>query len=424
MEDENVELKRRVQQGVILKNLEGNEAVSGRVENELSIIQATGFSEYFLLMARIAEVCNELSLIRSFGRGTAPNSIVNYCLDITNINPIEYKLPFERFMVPNQQNQPDIDLDIPEGSQKKILDRLREKYPEYEVYSLAFEPSYEKELPNISFNDKPLRRHSCGFAITKEVLPSFRIEEDDCEYYLVDNPETDPYFQNKIDLVGQAYLNKLQIISDSLSKDHHPYQIPLHDARVFELFTKGDKSGIFCFDFSQVEKVLAHFQPNSILDLAIIHALFRPKAWKYKSALIRLKTKLEKAFRYQNQRINEILSETYGLLIFQETFLHLANELAGISYVEAETWRKNILRDKSGQQMQEFLTVFSNHCRDKSALSEKDTTALTKLISDMLPIAFPKAHALSYASIAYWGAYYKTHFNMEFAEVFEEEVPF
>jgi DNA polymerase-3 subunit alpha len=418
MEDENVELKRRVQQGVLLNNLESSEVVSGRVAYELSIIQASGFSGYFLLLARIAEVCNELSLIRSFGRGTAPNSIVNYCLNITNINPIQHKLPFERFMLPHQQNQPDIDLDIPEGCQKKVLERLREKYPEYAVYSLAFEPRNEKELPNINFNGKPLRRHSCGFAITKAVLPSFRIEEDDQEYYLVDNPETDMNFQNKIDLVGQAYLSKLQSISDRLGKQHHPYQISLRDVYVFELFAKGDKSGIFCFDFTTMEKVLAHFPPNSIIDLAIIQALFRRGVWEYSSNLILTKNK---SVGFQNQRINEILEETYGLLIFQETFLSLAYDLAGISLAEAETWRKNILRDKSGQQMQEFLTLFSNACQDKSALNEKDITSLTKLISDMLPIAFPKAHALSYATIAYWGAYYKTYFCAEFAEVFETE---
>ncbi len=426
MEAGTEELKTRVYQGATKKNLALDAVVLERIENELSIILETGFSDYFVLMARIVEVCNELQLLRSFGRGTSPNSLINYCLDITMINPIEYNLPFERFMLPYRELQPVNDIDIPKGSQYKVLNRLKEKYREYNTYSIAVESKNEDDLSELSKDGIPLKVLSFGFIITKDVLPSFRIAGSDRLYYLSVNPKTDIYVMNKINLVEQSYLNKLQSICESIGVWNHPYQIPLDDSMVLELFRKGNTQNIFCFDYENINDFLIKFKPESLLDLAIVHALFRPSLWNLKSELIHSKNKHDRTFGFDNSKINEILSESYGLLIFQETFMHIASEFGDITFTEAEIWRKGIYIDKSGFKMEEFLLEFSNSCRQKNTINDHDISVLTKLISNNLPNTFSKAHAISYASIAYWGAYYKTYYPGEFIEVFysEEDIPF
>jgi DNA polymerase-3 subunit alpha len=163
-----------------------------------------------------------------------------------------------------------------------------------------------------------------------------------------------------------------------------------------------------------------------LIDLAIVYALFNPSSWNLKSELIYAKNKHDRTLGFDNFKINEILLESYGLLIFQETFMHIANEFGAFTFAETEIWRKGIFIDKSGFKMEEFLLEFSNSCRQKNTLNEYDISVLTKLISNYLPNTYSKAHAISYASIAYWGAYYKTYYPFEFIEVFytEEDIPF
>lgn len=114
-----------------------NTVVSDRIGYELSIIEKQGFTDHFILYSRIIEICNELNLIRSCGRGNSINSMVNYCLGITKINPIEENLLFETFVRPEQKHLPDIDIDIPVGYQKNVIEKLKEKHPEYNIYPIA-----------------------------------------------------------------------------------------------------------------------------------------------------------------------------------------------------------------------------------------------------------------------------------------------
>ena len=121
------QLKKLVYNGARNKKLPLTDFVLDRLNYELSIIEKQNFCDYFITYSRIIEVCNELNFIRSYNRGSAANSMVSYCLDITKINPIEENLIFERFILPEQITMPDIDIDIPKGHQKNVIKKLKQK---------------------------------------------------------------------------------------------------------------------------------------------------------------------------------------------------------------------------------------------------------------------------------------------------------
>ena len=424
MTNKHEQLKKLVYKGARDKKLVITDTVLDRISYELYIIKKQGFTDYFILYSRIIEICNELNLLRSFGRGSASNSIVNYCLDITKLNPIEENLIFERFVLPQQQQLPDIDIDIPMGYQKNVIEKLKLKYPEYNVYFIAFSSKEGTSFKDVLFNSITYKKHPCGIIITTEkpTNSTFLYEEQD--YYLALDIANDPICANKFDIIELEYLNRLQLIVDEIGIEYHPYKLSLNDKQVFDLFTSGDLENIFQFNAPSLKQIFAEFKPNSISDLTTINATYRPGLQDYIPLIIRNKFNVVENFCPSDKRVTEILSETYGLLIYQETFLHLSKEIAGISFSAAEVWRKKIMRDKSNTEAINFRPIFANGCREHSALNEIEIESLINLITGMLRLTFQKAHSLSYSIVGYWGAYYKVHFRTQFDKAFSDSVRF
>ena len=148
--------------------------------------------------------------------------------------------------------------------------------------------------------------------------------------------------------------------------------------------------------------------------------MFRPKLLDYIPRIIAYKNIYEKPIQFSDVRVSEILKETYGWLIYQETFLHIAKEIAGMSFSEADIWRKKVIKDRSNTEIIAFCDKFTRGCREHSTLNEADICILTDMIVKMLLLTFQRTHALSYSIIGYWGAYYKTHFRTHFDKVFNE----
>lgn len=414
------QLKKLVYNGARSKELPLTDIVLDRLNYEFSIIDKQNLCNYFITYSRIIEVCNELNLIRTYNRGSAANSIVNYCLDITKINPIEENLIFERFILPQQKQLPDIDIDIPKGSQNIVIEKLKLKYPEYNSYSIAYLPHYDTDKINVCYNNNIYKKHQSGIIIATEKLSSlntFLYEEQ--EYYLALNQTKDKIYDGKFDLIEQEVLNRLQLIVNQIEKKYHPYKLPLIDEKVFNLFATGNLDNIFQFDSPALKPLLAQFKPNSIYDLSIIFAMFRPGLKDYIPTIIHNKFNGNTHYFHCDTRVYDILSETYGLLIYQETFLQLAKEIAGISFAEAELWRRKIIKDKSNTELNAFFSVFNKGCKKYSTLNEIEMTSLNNLIVNMINYTFQKTHSLSYAIIGYWCAYYKTYFNTQFEEAFD-----
>ena len=415
------QLKALFYKGARNKNLIITDSVLDRITFELSEIEILGFTDYFILFSRIVEICNELNILRSCGRGSATSSLVNYCLDITKINPISEGLIFEQFVSPKQNKIPDIDIDVPKGQQKKVIEKLKQKFPEYNAYFIAFSPQTESDYDDVVYNNTIYKKHPCGVIITTEKLTDSTFVYEEQEFYYTADIANDKYYQSKIDILELEYLNRLQLIVNEIGEEYHPYRLPLNDKQVFDFFTSGELENIFQFDTNSQKKILTQFKPNSIHDLTIINAMFRPNLLNFIPIIIRNKFDSEDRFGIRDKRVSEILKETYGFLIYQETFLHLSKEIAGISYEEAALWKRKIWRDKSNKESISFRNVFSNGCREHSSLNEFEIESLTWLVSEMLNLLFQKSHSISYTQIGYWGAYYKTHFRAHFEKAFNPE---
>ena len=417
MKDNHEQLKKLVYKGARDKKLVITDIVLDRISYELSIIEKQGFTDHFILYSRIIEICNKLNLIRSFGRGCSANSIINYCLDVTKINPIDENLIFERFISPQRKQLPDIDIDIPNGQQKNVIEKLKQKYPEYNTYFIAFSPPSETDYEDIVYNNIIYKKHHCGIIITPQKLTSSTFLYKEQEFYLALDSANDQFYYDKIDIIELEYLNVLQTIVNEIGEEYHPYRLRLNDKQVFKFITSGDLENIFQFNSSSLKPIFSQFKPNSIRDLSIINAMFRPGFLNYFPIIIQKKHTIEERFCWSDIRVSEILKETYGMLIYHETFLQLLKEISGLSFAEAEIWRRKITRDKSNTVI-DFCSVFANGCRKNSSLNEVEIESLTNLITEMICFTFQKAHTLSYSIIGYWGAYYKFYFRTHFDKAF------
>ena len=125
------------------------------------------------------------------------------------------------------------------------------------------------------------------------------------------------------------------------------------------------------------------------------------------------------SYAWSDNRVADILSETYGWMVYQETYYLLFNEIAGISFSEIDIWRKRRYKDKEKNELKKFNEAFISGCRSNSTLHEQDIQKLWNLINSSFKVLFLKAHSISYSTVAYWGAYYKRYFRKTFDEAFK-----
>lgn len=422
MDNSLAHLKDLIYKGAKDKGLSITDVVLDRINEELSVIKQTGSATYFILYARIVAVCNELNLLRTPGRGSAAGSLVNYCLDITKVNPIAEELIFERFLNPKLKQRPDIDIDIPVGSRKKVMSRLKQKHPEYHTYFIAFLPNRATHLESIPYNDCIYKKHPCGIVITEKKLTHSVFWYKEEAYYLTKDIRNDEVVKKKVDLVELSYLNRLQLIIDEIGKDHHPYKLPLDDPRTFELLSSGNLDNIFQFNYSTAEWILTDFRPESISDLSIINAMLRPRLWRYIEKITAHKFNDEERKNESDLYATKALKETYGFPVFQETFLHLFREFAGLNFAEADLWRRKITQNGKSEDITELSKIIAGNCAGKSGLSEGGITELNYFIKEFLPVSYLQANSICYSTVAYWSAFYKTHFRSQFNKAFEVDL--
>ena len=413
-------LRQLVFGGAKLKQLPINDKILDSLNYELQVIEAKGKSDYFLILSKLIKICNGLNLLRSYGRGTAANSLVNYCLDITKINPLIEDLIFERFLNSSRSSQLDIDIDLPKKSKTKIIKIFRKLHPEYNIYKLAFIPQKENDYEDVYDGESHYKIHPTAIIIVdrKADLHSFHFEGND--YYVSFDLLHDPTSENRFDIVELEYLNKLQQITNDLPVEHHPYNIPLNDSKVFEFFLNDNLQNIFQFNSPELRQILGRFKPSSIHDLSLINAIFRPGLWDYIPMAIKNKTYTESIFNWSDERLTHILQQTYGLLIYQESYLHILNIIAGMPMTEAEMWRKTMMHQQNEGKTKEFAQKLRTGCKKNSNLNEPEIEKLNALIERFVRLTFQKSHSLSYSIIGYWGAYYKTYFPTKFQTVFNK----
>lgn len=449
-----------------------------RLEHELTIIKQMGFSGYFLIVADFVNEARRRGITVGPGRGSAAGSLVSYCLNITALDPLEHGLIFERFLNPERIDMPDIDMDFADTRRDEVLEYVREKYGKDHVvqictfgtlaaraavkdvgraYGVPFlemnqiaklipdrpgttlsEALQTDELKIAYTGNDTYRRiidaalklegknrhvsvHACGVIITPEPTVQYsalqRAPKDDqtiITQYAAKSLHALGLL--KMDFLGLTNLTVIQttleIIKRTQGRDIDIRNIPLSDQKTFRLLQRGKTTGVFQFESAGMRRYLRQLKPSTFQDITAMAALYRPGPMEWIPDYIHRKLG-QKRIEYLHPDLQEILQETYGIGVYQEQILKLAQTFAGFSLGEADLLRRAIgkkIKEELNAQREKFI---------QGAITLKHPQVLAEKIFDdiVMPFAgygFPKAHAASYARIAYETAYLKAHYPVEF----------
>lgn len=466
--------------GLEKKKLDFTKEVEERFKYEIETIKKMGFSGYFLVVQDFINSAKEKNIPVGPGRGSVAGSLVAYALGITNINPLEYNLLFERFLNPERKSMPDIDVDFADDQRGEVIDYVRRKFGENsvsqiitfnrlsskavirdvarvlkipiptvnnitkhipskfgKVFSIDQSLAEVLELKWVKNSEEPqikelikharvlegmnrnASKHAAGVVITpgdvSDYVPMANAvsqQEIVTQYNMKDIENVGLL---KMDFLG---LRTLTIIRDTIALVKKNYneeinidEIPLDDQKTYQLFTKGQTTGIFQFESPPMREYLKKLQPTSLSDLAAMNALYRPGPMEFIDDFIDRKFGKKKV-EYLHPILEEILKETYGVIVYQEQVIQIANKVGGISLAEADILRramgkKDLLAMK--EQKSKFIKgAIANGISKKVA--EEIFTAIDKFAN----YGFNKSHAVAYSYIAYQTAYLKAHYTAEF----------
>ncbi|MEO0293158.1 MAG: DNA polymerase III subunit alpha [candidate division WOR-3 bacterium] len=446
-----------------------------RLEYELSVIKELGLSGYFLIIKDIVDFAREKGIPVGPGRGSATSSLVLYSLGITNVNPLKHGLIFERFLNPQRISMADVDIDFSDLRRDEVVQYIKEKYGERNVaqivtfsilkarsvirdvgrvleipYSdcdeLAKEIEREQSIEEAINNSKELKEKIESRKDLKELIEIAKTLEGlirqtsthAAGVVIAPGDITDyvPLFVNtngeekiistqfsmeileklgllKVDILG---LKTLTVIQETLKNiPHHLdiYNLEKDDKKTFELIRRGDTTGVFQLESEGMKKMLRKIQPTDFSDLVASVALYRPGPLQnidQDEFALRKKGKITP--EYIHPKLKPILEETYGIMLYQEQVMKIANILGGFSLGEADILRKAMGKKKI-EVMQSMEEKFIEGCL-KNGLSKKQAEEIFEKMSSFAKYGFNKAHSVSYAEIAYQTAYLKAHYPVEF----------
>lgn len=464
------------------------EVVKKRAEYELSVIGQKGYDNYFLFVQDFVNWAKDNGIAVGPGRGSAAGSIVSYALRITDINPLEYDLPFERFLNPGRPSPPDIDIDFADRRRDEVLQYVRRTYGEDKVAQIitfgrmearmvvrdvgrALGMSYgqadriAKMIPppkqgfhvkikqaieetpqlKIAYNSEPdtqkvldvaqrlegLPRHAsvhaAGVIISDKPLTEYvPLQKESKEGRII--TQFDMYSLDlnavsenkavgllKMDFLG---LRNLTILEDAIlfvkqnkGIDIDIHEIALDDKKTFELIARGETVGVFQLESGGMKRLAKDLEPTKISDIVAMVALFRPGPMDLIPSFLEGK-KNPKKIRYPHKDLKPVLEETYGILVYQEQVMNIATTLAGFSMSEADLLRMAVGKKKKAL-MEKGKKNFILGC-EKNGYSRALAEKIFGFIEKFAAYGFNKAHAASYALIAYWTAYMKANYPIEF----------
>ncbi len=456
-----------------------------RLNYELDIIKRMDFSGYFLIVQDFINYARSIGILVGPGRGSAAGSLVCYCVGITDVDPLEYDLLFERFLNPERISMPDIDIDFQDDRRDEVIQYAKEKYGEDSVAQIVtfnklaprgvlkdvgrvlnfpFQEINDltktipilfgkvKKLQNCMKEEQDFKNyfksgdaaqkdeknrlydiclvlenlnknssiHASGLVIAPgnvtDYVPLSKVTGEDnvfCTQYDMNQLEDAGLI--KIDFLGLKELKvigkTLKLINEKNGTDLSTDKIPLDDPKTYELFSSGSTVGIFQFSKSKMREYLAKLKPKNINDLAAMNALYRPGPMKLIPDFID-KRNGKKPITYIHPLMETTLKETYGIIVYQEQVMQIARDIAGFSLAQADNMRKAMgkkIKEKMVQIREEFINgAIANNVQKKTASDIFD------LILDFADYGFNKSHGVAYSVLAFYTAYLKTHYPLEF----------
>jgi len=449
-----------------------------RLKKEIDTIKKMRYSSYFLIVWDFISYAKKQGIPVGPGRGSAAGSLVSYCLGITDIDPVQFNLLFERFLNPERVSMPDIDVDFCKDRRSEVITYVAEKYgkdhvaqiitfgtmaakaairdvgraldfPYGEVDKIAklvpntlnitiedtlkAEPQLRhlydtnpriKELLNTAMRLEGLCRHAsthaAGVVISPTPLtdysPLYKNPADGSIMTQFDMGSIEKIGLLKFDFLGLKTLTiiekTLQYIRNS-GTDLSLKDISLEDKKTYELLSSGNTTGIFQLESAGMRDLLVKISPTRFEDLIAIVALHRPGpmgSGMIDDFIKRKKGKIP--VKYELPQLKEILDNTYGVILYQEQVMRIANELANFTMGQADILRK-AMGKKQPEEMDKQKKVFVEGARANN-ISEKKASRIFDLMAFFAEYGFNKSHSAAYAYLAYQTAYLKSHFPVEF----------
>ena len=450
-----------------------------RLQHEFNIIKKMHYSGYFLIVSDYIKWAKNNGIPVGPGRGSGAGSLIAWCLRITNIDPIQFNLIFERFLNPDRVSMPDFDIDFCEEKRDLVFSYLKEKYgngvahiitfgklkarmavrdigrvlgfsygfvdsiskmipfdpsrpvklqetinQEPRIQQMILKDSRVKKIMDLSLKLEGLNRniatHAAGVVIAEknlsETVPLYR---DFSSNLMLPATQFDMYSAEnagliKFDLLGLKTLTTISKTLTSLEDKNIKLdinKINLEDQKVFDLLSSGYTVGLFQLESSGMRDALMQMKPNRLEDIIALIALYRPGPMSNIPIYNDCKHQRKKP-DYLHPKLREILEPTYGVIIYQEQVMQIAQVLAGFSPGEADILRKAVGKKKRAE-LEKQRTRFIEGAV-KNGIQKDVATYIFQKIMPFAEYGFNKSHATAYAIIAYQTAYLKTYFPKEF----------
>jgi DNA-directed DNA polymerase III PolC len=438
----------------------GNKLAKQRVEKELTIIDEMGFSAYFLITWDIVRYSQNRGFF-FVGRGSGANSIVAYCLQITDVDPIELDLYFERFLNPQRSSPPDFDLDFSWKDRDEIIDYIFKRYGRDHVCLLGSYTTFQtrailRELGKVfglpkeeidqldsgnMKNDKIQRRinhygnlmrnfpnhlsiHAGGILISDQPIYQYTVTELPPKNFYTS--QIDMFVAEKIglfklDILSQRGLGHIRETIDLVKKNKN-ISINIHDIEKFkedpklaDQIRKADTIGCFYIESPGMRQLLKKLECDDYLTLVAASSIIRPgvaQSGMMKQYIYRFHHPED--FEYLHPRMKDLLEETYGVMVYQEDVIKVAHHFGGLDLAEADVLRRAMSGKYRGKkQFEDIRFNFFKNCKERN-YPDSITAEVWRQIESFGGYSFSKAHSASFAVESYQSLFLKTYYPLEF----------
>ncbi|MFZ2737066.1 MAG: DNA polymerase III subunit alpha [Burkholderiaceae bacterium] len=465
-----------------------------RLEFEIKTIVSMGFPGYFLIVGDFINWAKNNGCPVGPGRGSGAGSLVAYALKITDLDPLQYNLLFERFLNPERVSMPDFDIDFCQGNRDRVIDYVKLKYGKNAVsqivtfgtmaaravvrdvgrvldMSYTFCDGISKLIPNkpgasVTLQLPPPNRkkdekliyaseaepilaeresreedvktllelarklegmtrnigmHAGGVLIAPGKLtdfcPLYQQPGSDSAVSQYDKDDVEAIGLVKFDFLGLATLTILEMARELIVKRHIDQadfafeNLPLNDAATYKLFSDGRTEAVFQFESRGMQGMLRDAKPTRLEDLIALNALYRPGPMDLIPSFVARKHGRE-VVEYPHPLVEAVLSETYGIMVYQEQVMQTAQVLGGYSLGGADLLRR-AMGKKKAEEMAEHRQIFRDGAA-KNGLSPAKADEVFDLMEKFAGYGFNKSHAAAYSLLAYHTAWLKVHFSAEF----------
>jgi len=433
------------------------------------------FSGYFLIVSDFIRWAKSQSIPVGPGRGSGAGSIVAWSLLITDVDPIQFGLLFERFLNPHRVSMPDFDIDFCESRRDEVIEYVQKKYgyqnvaqiitfgtmksrsilkdigrvegipysevdrmvnkiPYNPVHPLSIselKANHSEQLGDLAESEmlnkaesmegalRNVSTHAAGIIISSENLygnvPLFKNDDSEIMATQYNMKDCEKAGLLKFDFLGLANLTIIDETLKLIKKNHNIdidlTEIPFDDQETFELLGKGLTCGVFQVESAAMVDTLVKLQPTNLEEVIAVLALNRPGPMQFIDSFIKRK-KGEEEIIYDHPLLEPILKETYGIIVYQEQIMKIAQVISGYSLGEADLLRRAIGKKIKAELLSQKENVVKGAGNKK--IKTSDATKLFSLIEKFAEYGFNKSHAAAYAFITYYTAYLKAHYPREF----------